>query len=98
MDPLVHKKFENSSSTLQVLKMIKNFDSNNEHKGFSVLDYFRSLGKSTLKAIVNCFGHKGFKDLSTTFSEDGDLPLSQLQMLSGDRDADKEDDIFLAQL
>ncbi|XP_069365886.1 tigger transposable element-derived protein 4-like [Maniola hyperantus] len=90
---------------LQMLKIIQNLDHNKEYESFSVLDAILMISeaweKVTQRAIANCFRRAGFikiyleRSLST-FS-DNSVPLSQLQVLPADHDAD-DDIMSLTQL
>ncbi|XP_050679262.1 tigger transposable element-derived protein 4-like [Leptidea sinapis] len=76
---------------LQVLKLIQSIDSNNQNS-FTVLDAILMISeaweKVSQKTIANCFGHAGFKDLTSLITRTSDDVI----------DDDEEDNISLAQL
>ncbi|XP_050675894.1 tigger transposable element-derived protein 4-like [Leptidea sinapis] len=76
---------------LQVLKLIQSIDSNNQNS-FTVLDAILMISeaweKVSQKTIANCFGHAGFKDLTSLITRTSDDVI----------DDDEDDNISLAQL
>ncbi|XP_050672958.1 tigger transposable element-derived protein 4-like [Leptidea sinapis] len=91
MDQGVIRCLKSHYRRLQVLKLIQSIDSNNQNS-FTVLDAILMISeaweKVSQKTIANCFGHAGFKDLTSLITRTSDDVI----------DDDEEDNISLAQL